>query len=97
MTSWTEMLVIPLLGFIASLLSPAEFSDETKHRIFETSFNTVITGLRTNRFRATYDKINLNESMDMIEANEIRISYPISILDWNGEICIPENFNKENQ
>ena len=97
MTSWTEMLVIPLLGFIASLLSPAEFSDETKHRIFETSFNTVITGLRTYGFRATYDKINLNESMDMIEANEIRISYPISILDWNGEICIPENFNKKNQ
>ena len=92
---WQESLILPIISLILSIIGPTEISEETKQRIFETSFNTVITSLRSAGFRATYDEIKIVSSSDSIEAKNIVIGYPTSKINYQE--CLPDGYGNDGQ
>ena len=92
---WQESLILPIISLILSIIGPTEISEETKQRIFETSFNTVITSLRSIGFRATYDEIKIVSSSDSIEAKNIVIGYPTSKINYQE--CLPDGYGNDGQ
>ena len=92
---WQESLILPIISLILSIIGPTEISEETKQRIFETSFNTVITSLRSAGFRATYDEIKIVSSSDSIEAKNIVIGYPASKINYQE--CLPDGYSNDGQ
>ena len=92
---WQESLILPIISLILSIIGPTEISEETKQRIFETSFNTVITSLRSAGFRATYDEIKIVSSSDSIEAKNIVIGYPTSKINYQE--CLPDGYGNDDQ
>jgi len=92
---WQESLILPIISLILSIIGPTEISEETKQRIFETSFNTVITSLRSAGFRATYDEIKIVSSSDSIEAKNIVIGYPTSKINYQE--CLPDGYENDGQ
>ena len=93
MGSFSEALIVPLISLLFAFINPGDLTPEVKKRIFETSFNTVITGLRAVGMRATYENIEMNESGDYIEAQNIVLSYPVSTLNYST--CISNNYKKD--
>ena len=93
---WQESLILPIISLILSIIGPTEISEETKQRIFETSFNTVITSLRSTGFRATYDEIKIVSSSDSIEAKNIIIGFPTNYLS-NIQPCFPDGYGNDDQ
>jgi len=92
---WQESLILPIISLILSIIGPTEISEETKQRIFETSFNTAITSLRSAGFRATYDEIKIVSSSDSIEAKNIVIGYPTSKINYQE--CLPDGYGNDGQ
>ena len=92
---------LPLVLSLISSITPEEFNQELKIKLFKSGLDTSIIFLRSQGFEATYDEMDVNIYDDLIEIKNINIRkqfepYELPFCDaekikkksiWQDETC----------